>query len=373
MLAGQTIEALYASVMHAPLLTVGLNCATGPDLMASHLRSLSALAKTRISCYPNAGLPDENGRYPETPESFARQMRRFAEEGWVNLVGGCCGTTPAHIRALADAMEGLRPRKVPDHHRCFLSGIDFLEVEQENRPVLVGERTNVLGSRAFKARIASGDWESAAEVARNQVKAGAQVIDICLQDPDRDEMADMTAFLERAAKMVRAPLMIDTTSPAVMERALAYCQGKSILNSINLEDGEARFQRVVPLARTYGAALVVGTIDEDPRQGMAVTRERKLAVARRAHGLLTEKYGIPPEDILFDPLVFPCGTGDAAYRGSAVETLEGLRLIKADPAEYQLLGRAKVEAMWCPTPAPRDGRLIVRRKDKVVCFDLRQP
>jgi len=342
-LAGQTIEALYASVMHAPLLSVGLNCATGPDLMASHLRSLSALAKARTSCYPNAGLPDENGRYPETPESLARQMRRFAEAGWVNLVGGCCGTTPAHIRALADAMEGLRPRKVPDHHRCFLSGIDFLEVEQENRPVLVGERTNVLGSRAFKARIASGDWESAAEVARDQVKAGAQVIDICLQDPDRDEMADMTAFLERAAKMVRAPLMIDTTSPAVMERALTYCQGKSILNSINLEDGEARFQRVVPLARTYGAALVVGTIDEDPQQGMAVTRERKLAVARRAYGLLTEKYGIPPEDILFDPLVFPCGTGDAAYRGSAVETLEGLRLIKAEfPDAKTILGVSNV-------------------------------
>ncbi len=343
MLAGQTIEALYASVMQWPLLSVGLNCATGPELMAGHLRSLSAMAKTRVSCYPNAGLPDENGKYGETPESLVRKLSRFAQEGWLNLVGGCCGTTPAHIAALSDAMEAFRPRRVPSHSRCFLSGIGFLEVEEENRPVLVGERTNVLGSRAFKARVASGDWESAAEVARGQVRAGAQVVDVCLQDPDRDEMADMTAFMERAAKMVRAPFMLDSTNPAVLERALTYCQGKAILNSVNLEDGEARFQRVVPLARTYGAALVAGTIDEDPEQGMAVTRERKLAVARRSFELLTQKYGLPPEDILFDPLVFPCGTGDAAYRGSAVETLEGVRLIKAEfPDSKTLLGISNV-------------------------------
>ncbi len=343
LLAGQGVEALYASVMHAPMLSIGLNCATGPDLMASHLRALSGIAKTRISCYPNAGLPDENGRYPETPTTLAQQLARFAAEGWLNLVGGCCGTTPAHVEALADAMEDFAPRRVPDHHRCFLSGIDFLEVEAENRPVLVGERTNVLGSRAFKARIASGDFEGAAEVGRAQVRSGAQVVDVCLQDPDRDEMADATAFFERAAKMVRAPFMIDSTSPDVMERALTLCQGKSLLNSVNLEDGETRLERVVPLALTYGAALVVGTIDEDPAQGMAVTRERKLAVARRAYALLTEKYGLAPEDIVFDPLVFPCGTGDAAYRGSAVETLEGLRLIKAEfPEAKTVLGISNV-------------------------------
>jgi 5-methyltetrahydrofolate--homocysteine methyltransferase len=343
LLAGQGVEALYASVMHAPLLAVGLNCATGPDLMASHLRALSGIAKTRISCYPNAGLPDEDGKYPETPTTLAAQLARFAEEGWLNLVGGCCGTTPAHIEALADAMEDFRPRRVPDHHRCFLSGIDFLEVEAENRPVLVGERTNVLGSRAFKARIASGDFEGAAEVARAQVRSGAQVVDVCLQDPDRDELADVTAFFERASKMVRAPFMIDSTSPSVMERALTLCQGKALLNSVNLEDGEKRLERVVSLALTFGAALVVGTIDEDPAQGMAVTRQRKLAVARRAYALLTDKYGLPPEDIVFDALVFPCGTGDAAYRGSAVETLEGLRLIKAEfPEAKTVLGISNV-------------------------------
>ena len=343
MLAGQTIEAVYASVMHAPLLSVGLNCATGPQQMASHLRALSVMAKTHVSCYPNAGLPDENGKYSETPQSLAAQLLRFAEEGWLNLVGGCCGTTPAHIAALAAAVEGLKPRRVHDHHRAFLSGIDFLEVEEENRPVLVGERTNVLGSRQFKARITSGDFEGAAEVARAQVKAGAQVVDVCLQDPDRDELSDVCAFLEKAVKMVRAPFMIDSTSAAVIARALTYCQGKSIINSVNMEEGEARFQRIVPLARAFGAALVVGTIDEDPQQGMAVSRDRKLAVARRSFELLTDKYGMAPEDLIFDPLVFPCGTGDAAYRGSAAETIEGLRLIKAEfPESKTVLGVSNV-------------------------------
>jgi 5-methyltetrahydrofolate--homocysteine methyltransferase len=343
MLAGQTIEAFYASVMHAPLLAVGLNCATGPDLMRSHLRSLASLAKARVSCYPNAGLPDENGRYPLTPEDFARAMERFAREGWVNLVGGCCGTTPAHIRALAQAVEGIRPRRVPDHSRCFLSGVDFLEVETENRPVLVGERTNVLGSREFKRRIAAGDHDGAAEVAREQVKAGGQVLDVCLQDPDRDEGADVEAFLERAIRAVRVPLMIDSTDVSVVERALTWCQGKAVINSVNLEDGETRMAAVAELARSYGAAVVVGTIDEDPKSGMALTKERKLAIALRAFGLLTEKYGLPPEDLIFDPLVFPCGTGDGKYAGSAVQTLQGLSAIKAAlPDSKTILGISNV-------------------------------
>jgi 5-methyltetrahydrofolate--homocysteine methyltransferase len=343
MLAGQTIEAFYASVMHAPLLAVGLNCATGPDLMRSHLRSLASMAKARVSCYPNAGLPDENGRYPLTPEEFARAMERFAREGWVNLVGGCCGTTPAHIRALAQAVEGIRPRRIPGHSRCFLSGVDFLEVETENRPVLVGERTNVLGSREFKRRIAAGDYEGAAEVAREQVKAGGQVLDVCLQDPDRDEGADVEAFLERAIRVVRVPLMIDSTDVSVVERALTWCQGKAVINSVNLEDGGPRMAAVAELARSYGAAVVVGTIDEDPASGMALTKERKLAIALRAFGLLTEKYGLPPEDLIFDPLVFPCGTGDGKYAGSAVQTLQGLSAIKAAlPDSKTILGISNV-------------------------------
>src|SRR5262249_25042300 len=179
--------------------------------------------------------------------------------------------------------------------------------------------------------------------ARAQVKNGAQVIDVCLQDPDRDEAADANAFLDRAIRMVKAPLMLDSTDAKVLELGLKWSQGKAILNSINLEDGEERCRTVVPLAQRYGAALVVGTIDEDPEHGMAVTRDRKLEVARRSYTLLTEKYGIPAEDILFDPLVFPCGTGDEKYVGSAVETIEGIRLIKAAfPESKTILGVSNV-------------------------------
>ncbi|HTR03727.1 MAG TPA: methionine synthase [Thermoanaerobaculia bacterium] len=343
MLAGQDVEALYASVMHAPLLSVGLNCATGPEFMTDHIRSLSALAKTRTSCYPNAGLPDADGRYGETPESLSRELSRFMTEGWVNIVGGCCGTTPAHIRALAAAAEGKAPRRPAIHSKTLVSGVEALEVDVDNRPVLVGERTNVLGSRKFKRLVAEGQFEAAAEIARAQVRNAAQVIDVCLQDPDRDEVADANAFLERATKMVKVPLMLDSTDAKVLELGLKWSQGKAILNSINLEDGEARFQTVVPLARRYGAALVVGTIDEDPENGMAVTRQRKLEVARRSFTLLTEKYEFPAEDIFFDPLVFPCGTGDAKYVGSAEETIEGIRLIKAAfPESKTILGISNV-------------------------------
>jgi 5-methyltetrahydrofolate--homocysteine methyltransferase len=343
MLAGQGVEALYASVMHAPLLSVGINCATGPEFMTDHIRTLSGIAKTLTSCYPNAGLPDSDGTYSETPESISRELSRFMDEGWVNIVGGCCGTTPAHIRALAAAAEGRKARRPAIHSKTLVSGIDLLEVDVDNRPVLVGERTNVLGSRKFKRLVAAGDFDAAAEIARAQVKNGAQVIDVCLQDPDRDEVADANAFLDRAIRMVKAPLMLDSTDAKVLELGLKWSQGKAILNSVNLEDGEERFRTVVPLAQRYGAALVVGTIDEDPDNGMAVTRQRKLEVARRSYTLLTEKYEIPPEDILFDPLVFPCGTGDAKYVGSAEETIEGIRLIKAEfPESKTILGISNV-------------------------------
>jgi 5-methyltetrahydrofolate--homocysteine methyltransferase len=343
MLAGQAVDAVWSAVAHAPLLSIGLNCATGPDFMTDHLRTLSGLAKTPVSCYPNAGLPDSDGKYAETPEKLAASLSRFLEEGWLNIVGGCCGTTPAHIVLVAAAAEGRKPRRLPIHNRVFVSGIEALEITEDNRPILVGERTNVLGSRKFKRLIADSQFDAAAEIARAQVRGGAQVIDVCLQDPDRDETADVNAFLERATKMVKVPLMLDSTDPAVMELGLKWSQGKSILNSVNLEDGEARFQAVVPLAQKYGAALVVGTIDEDPEHGMGVTRGRKLEIARRSFTMLTEKYGIAPEDIIFDPLVFPCGTGDEKYVGSAVETLEGLRAIKAElPETRTILGVSNV-------------------------------
>jgi len=343
LLAGQTIDALAASLAHEDLLYLGLNCATGPEFMTDPIRTLAGFTKTLVACVPNAGLPDENGKYLETPEMIVRVIDRFIEAGWINLIGGCCGTTAPHISAMAKLAQGKTPRKPAQSHKSFLSGIEYLEITDEMRPVIVGERTNVIGSRKFKKLIAEGKYEEGAEIARAQVKNGAQIIDICMADPDRDEAADMKNFLEHVIKKVKAPLMFDSTDAKVFELALPYAQGKSILNSINLEDGEERFEKVLPLAKKFGAALVVGLIDENKIQGMAVTRERKLEVAKRSYKLLTEKYGILPEDIYWDCLVFPVGTGDQNYVGSALETIEGIRLVKKEfPLTKTILGVSNV-------------------------------
>jgi 5-methyltetrahydrofolate--homocysteine methyltransferase len=340
MLAGQDAEALAVSLLHADLLYLGLNCATGPELMRDHVRTLSELCRTRVACVPNAGLPDEEGKYRETPAHFREVFSSFLDAGWLNLVGGCCGTTAAHIATLAETVRGRRPRALPHHQRALVSGLETVELTEDNRPLLIGERTNVLGSRQFKRLIAAGEMEQAAEVGRAQVRGGAQVLDVCLQDPDRDEVSDVTGFLDRLVRLVKAPLMIDSTDAAVMARALTYCQGKAVLNSINLEDGRKRFEQVVPLARSFGAALVVGTIDE---RGMAVTVERKLEVAHRSYQILVEEMGVAPEDIWWDALVFPCGTGDAAYLGSAAQTVEGVRALKREfPLTRTVLGVSNV-------------------------------
>jgi 5-methyltetrahydrofolate--homocysteine methyltransferase len=329
MLGGQPIDALYASIANNDLLAVGMNCATGPDLMTDHIRTLHEMSSFRISCYPNAGLPNSEGKFGETPESLAAQLEKFIDQGWLNFVGGCCGTTPAHIRAIADMAAGKRPRAIkPPSHRAYYSNKELVEAEESNRPLIVGERTNVIGSRLFKNLIAEEKWEEATEIARWQIRNGAHVVDVCLQSSDRDEMQDIRPFYEKLIRKIKAPIMIDTTDPKGVELALSYCQGKSIINSINLEDGEEKFELLCPIAKAYGAAVVVGTIDEDKLQAQAFTRERKLAVAQRSVQILTEKYGIPAEDIIIDPLVFPCATGDENYVGGAVETIEALRLIK---------------------------------------------
>ena len=332
MLAGQGAESFHVSVEHASrrkggLMTVGINCATGPDPMADHIRALAELSPFGISCMPNAGLPDEDGKYGETPESLSRKMGRFCDNGFLNVVGGCCGTTPAHIEAITSMANAHKPRAPKERLRPMVSGVEFLDL-QEVTPIIVGERTNVIGSRAFKRLVVEGKWEEAAEIGRKQVRNGAHIVDVCLANPDRDEKTDVIAFLEQLTKKVKAPLMIDSTDAEVIEEALKRCQGKCVVNSINLEDGVERFDRVVPLLHRYGASVVVGCIDEDPVQGMAVTRARKLAVAERSHALLTAEYGIPEDDIIFDALVFPCGTGDQQYIGSAAETIEGVRMIK---------------------------------------------
>lgn len=342
-LGGQDIEAFYDSIAHRDLLWMGMNCATGPEFMRDHIRTLAGIARFPIAAIPNAGLPDENGHYHETPEMIARTLGSFMEEGWVNVIGGCCGTTGDHIRHLVTAARNKHPHQPTPRGETAVSGLETLVISDEKRPIIVGERTNVLGSRQFKRLIKEGKFEEAAEVGRLQVRNGAQILDICLQDPDRDETADVIAFLERLTRKVKAALVIDTTDPVVLEEALKRTPGKCIINSINLEDGEARFELVVPIARRYGAALIVGCIDDDPNQAQAITRDRKLEVAQRSYDLLTTKYGVPPEDIIFDPLVFPVGTGDANYTGSGVETIEGVRLIKAAmPAAKTILGISNV-------------------------------
>ena len=343
LLAGQDAEAFYTSLAHRDLLWVGFNCATGPEFMTDHVRTLSGLSGFPVACIPNAGLPDEDGNYNETPEMLSGAIGRFIEAGWVNVVGGCCGTGPEHIRLLNKVAAGKTTRKLVSSHETRVSGIEALVIDEDTRPAIVGERTNVLGSRRFRRLIAKGLFEEASEVGRRQVRNGAHVLDICLQDPDRDEVSDLIQFLDHVNKKVKAPIMIDSTDNYAIEEALKRLQGKSIINSINLEDGEARFQAVVPLAKSYGAALVVGCIDEDKEQAQAVTRERKLEIAVRSHKILTEQYGVKEEDIIFDPLVFPAGTGDANYIGSAAETIEGVRLIhEALPNTKTILGISNV-------------------------------
>ena len=340
-LAGQTIESFYISIEHIQPVSIGLNCATGPEFMTDHIRSLSELSTSYISCYPNAGLPDEEGHYHESPESLSIKLKGFAEKGWLNIVGGCCGTTPDHIKAIYDAVKDFEPRKRPEHtHGHVVAGIDPLLYDDSMRPLFIGERTNVIGSRKFKQLIIDGKFEEAAEIARAQVKNGAHVIDICLANPDRDELEDMRNFMQEVVKKVKVPLVIDSTDERVIEEALKFSQGKAIINSINLEDGEERFDAVMPIVKKYGASVVVGTIDE---AGMAVDRARKLQVAQRSYQLLTEKWGLAPEDIIFDPLVFPVGTGDEQYIGAAEETIEGIRAIKEKfPNALTVLGVSNV-------------------------------
>ncbi|SFE33501.1 methionine synthase [Alteribacillus iranensis] len=339
-LAGQTIESFYISIEHMKPTVVGLNCATGPEFMRDHLRSLSDLATTYVHCYPNAGLPDEEGHYHESPQSLAEKLKSFGEKGWLNVVGGCCGTTPEHIRVMRKTLEEYKPRVPADSHPHTVSGIEPLIYSEDMRPLFVGERTNVIGSRKFKRLIKEGAFEEASEIARAQVKKGAHIIDVCLADPDSDEKEDMTKFLSYVVNKVKVPLMIDSTDADVIHKALTYSQGKAIINSINLEDGEERFEQIIPLVQQFGAAVVVGTIDET---GMAVTAERKLEVAKRSYDLLVNKYGMEPKDIIFDPLVFPVGTGDEQYIGSAEATVEGIRLIKESlPECLTILGVSNV-------------------------------
>lgn len=343
MLAGQSIEAVLTSMSHLSLIGFGMNCSTGPQFMTSHVRALSEISPFPVFCMPNAGLPNEDGEYDESPEDMGIVLNKFAQQGWLNIAGGCCGTNPDYIAHFNDIRGEFKPRALSFRRGSYVSGIEFLEIDEDSRPILVGERTNIIGSRKFKKLIINNKWEEAAEIGRKQIKGGAQVLDVCLANPDRDEKQDMLDFLPEVVKKVKAPIMIDSTEDDIFEMAVQMLPGKCILNSINLEEGEGRFIEVSSIVRRHGGSVVVGCIDEDPQQGMAVTRERKIEIARRSFNLLTEKYGLQPEDIIFDPLVFPCGAGDEAYLTSAAETVAGIELIKKEfPKCKTILGISNV-------------------------------
>jgi 5-methyltetrahydrofolate--homocysteine methyltransferase len=338
-LSGQTPEAFWHSVMHARPLSVGFNCALGARALFPYVQELSRIAPVWLSVHPNAGLPNEFGGYDETPETMAAVLGEFAEAGLLNIVGGCCGTTPAHIRALAEAVRGRPPRRRPHPpSRLRLSGLEPLTIGPDTLFVNIGERTNVTGSRRFARLIRDGQFEAALEVARQQVESGAQMLDVNMDEGLLDSEQAMTTFLRLIASepaIARVPIVIDSSRWSVIEAGLRSVQGRSVVNSISLKEGEAEFLRQAALVRRYGAAVIVMAFDE---QGQADTAERKVAIARRAFRLLTEQAGFEPEDIIFDPNIFAVATGIEAHDNYAVEFLEAVRRLKAELPGIHLSG-----------------------------------
>jgi len=337
-LSGQTVEACWHSISHAPLFSVGLNCAAGPRAMRPYMEELASLAPIYTSCYPNAGLPNplsETG-FDETPEMMAPILREFARNGWLNFVGGCCGTTPDHIRAIADAVRDCKPRvpnhpttPSPDHppYTCF-SGLEPLVIRPDSNFIMIGERTNVTGSPKFAKLIRAGDYEGALAIARQQVENGANMIDVNMDEGLLDSEAAMTRFLNLIAsepEIAKVPIMIDSSKWSVIEAGLKCIQGKGVVNSISLKEGEERFKEQARLIRRYGAGVVVMAFDEI---GQADTVERKVAICERAFRILTEEVGLPPQDIIFDPNVLTVATGIEEHNHYAVAFIEATRQIK---------------------------------------------
>ncbi|HLT27846.1 MAG TPA: methionine synthase, partial [Zeimonas sp.] len=333
LLSGQTVEAFWNSVRHARPLTIGLNCALGAALMRPYVEELSAKADTYLCVYPNAGLPNpmsETG-FDETPQTTSSLLAEFARSGFVNVAGGCCGTTPEHIAAIAQAVRDVPPRRVPERPRAMrLAGLEAFNIDDDSLFVNVGERTNITGSKAFARMILAGQYDEALAVARQQVENGAQVIDVNMDEGMLDSVAAMTRFLNLVASepdIARVPLMIDSSKWAVIEAGLKCVQGKPIVNSISLKEGEEEFLRQATLCRRYGAAVIVMAFDE---QGQADTFERKTQICARAYELLTTRVGFPPEDIIFDPNILTIATGIEEHDHYAVAFLEATRWIRAN-------------------------------------------
>ena len=328
-LSGQTLAAFWHSIRHARPLSVGINCALGAAQMRPYVEELAGLADCYVSCYPNAGLPNAFGEYDDTPEHMASVLGEFAHEGWLNLVGGCCGSTPAHIRAIAEAVTGVPPRVPPvAPSELRLSGLEPLTVRPMANFVNIGERTNVTGSPKFARLIRADDFEGALQVARQQVDNGAQLIDVNMDEGLLDSEAAMVRFLHLAAaepEIARVPVMIDSSRWTVIEAGLKCLQGKGVVNSISLKEGEEQFVEQARLIRRYGASVVVMAFDE---RGQADTLERRQEICRRAYRLLTGEAGFPPEDIIFDPNVLTVGTGMEEHANYAVDFIAAVRWIK---------------------------------------------
>ena len=328
-LSGQTIEAFWYSIAHARPLSVGLNCSLGGDEMRPYVEALAGCATSLVSCYPNAGLPNAFGGYDETPSQTGATLREFAENGWVNIVGGCCGTTPDHIAAICEAVEGCAPRSQPSGDGfAHLSGLEPFDIRPEVGFVMVGERTNVTGSRKFARLIKSDDYESALEVALDQVRGGANVLDVNMDEGMLDSEKAMTTFLNLIAtepEVARVPIMVDSSKWSVIEAGLKCIQGKGIVNSISLKEGEDAFREHARKILAYGAAVVVMAFDEE---GQAATVDRKVEICQRAYRILTEEVGFPPEDIIFDPNILAIATGIEEHNDYGVAFIEATRQIK---------------------------------------------
>ena len=328
-LSAQTVEACWNSISHADLLSVGMNCALGPDMLRPYVEELSRIAPVFVSCYPNAGLPNAFGGFDETPGMMARTLGEFAANGWVNIVGGCCGTTPAHIRAIADAVRSQPPRSRPKIEPLTrLSGLEPLTLRPESNFTMIGERTNVTGSKKFAKLILNEKYEEAVAVAREQVEAGANIVDVNMDEGMLDGEAAMTKFLNLISaepEISRVPIMVDSSKWSVIEAGLKCVQGKAIVNSISLKEGEEQFLHYARLVRRYGAAVVVMAFDEE---GQATETERKVQIAERAYRLLTQQVGMPAEDIIFDPNILTVATGIEEHNNYAVNFFEATKEIK---------------------------------------------
>jgi len=350
LLVGTEMSAAIAALEPYHLASLGMNCATGPQEMAEHVRTLSQQWDRPISVLPNAGLPENVGGravYKLTPQELAAHLKDFVTRFGVNIVGGCCGTTPEHLRAVVEALKGILPPPRQVTRQPSASSI-FIQVpfKQEPAPLIIGERTNANGSKKFRDLLALEDYDALTALGRAEVEEGAHMIDLCTAFVGRDEIKDMTECVRRMRGLVRLPLMIDSTEAPVIEEALKLAGGRSVINSINLEDGEERMDKVCPMAKTYGAALVALTIDE---KGMAKSRAEKVRIAKRIHDLALTKFGLRSEDLMFDTLTFTLGSGDEEFRKAGIETIEAIRQIKKElPGVFTVLGVSNISFGLAP-------------------------